>query len=290
MCKMKIAIIGAGYIGSSLARVFTRLGHEVSITNASNAQVLQEIAKETGAKPAAIMEVAQGAEAVIISIPPKSIPSLPAGFLDEAASGAVVIDTGNYYPLLRDGLIEPIERGLTESRWVEQQIKHPVIKAFNATPWYNLAKGLPAGTPGRLAMPVAGDDHAAKAVVFKLVEEAGFDAVDAGGLDESWRQQPGTPAYCVDLDVPGLRQALSEATTERGYDFKAIHLSEEELTAAYEMQNSFHKRIGEAVLTLMESNNWTEAEATKALYIQFAAGSKPANEILDFVFEYKRLE
>jgi predicted dinucleotide-binding enzyme len=99
---------------------------------------------------------------------------------------------------LRDGLIEPIERGMAESRWVEQQIKHPVIKAFNAIPWYNLTKGLPSGTPGRLVTPVAGDDSVAKAVVLELVEELGFDAVDAGGLDESWRQQPGTPAYCVE--------------------------------------------------------------------------------------------
>ncbi|WP_309137762.1 NADPH-dependent F420 reductase [Paenibacillus peoriae] len=290
LCRLKIAIIGTGYVGGNLARVITKLGHDVSITNSSNAKALQALAEETGAKPTTIEHVAQGAEVVIISIPPKSIPDLPPGFLDKIAPGGVVIDTANYYPLLFDIFIEPVEKGLPESRWVEQQIKHPVIKAFNATPWYNLTRGLPAENPGRLAMPVAGDDTAAKAIVLKLVEEIGFDAVDAGGLDESWRQQPGTPAYCVDLDVPSMHKALSEATKERSRDFKAIDLSDEERKAAHEMQSAFHKNINKAVLTLMESNNWTEAEATGALFTQFVKGSKPASDILKFVFEHKRLD
>ena len=78
-----------------------------------------------------------------------------------------------------------------------------------------MERGEPAGTPGRIALPVAGDDAAAKAVVLRLVDELGFDGVDAGGLDKSWRQQPGTPVYTADLDAEGVRRALSEARSER---------------------------------------------------------------------------
>lgn len=286
---MKIAIIGAGYIGGNLTRILSRLGHKVTIANAGNSRTLEELARETGARPAAIHNVAEGAEAVILSVPFRSIPELPAGFLDKAASNAVVIDTSNYYPLLRDNPVEAVEKGLPESRWVEQHIKHPVIKAFNATPWYNLRLGLPAGASGRLAMPVAGDDAAAKAVVLQLVDEMGFDGVDAGGLDESWRQQPGSPGYCLDLDVTGLSQALSEAVPERSVEFKACHLSSGELQAVRELQTAFHQKIAEAVRLLMESGNWSEAEAMKALFNQFIAGLQPAEDILKFVMEHKRL-
>ena len=106
----------------------------------------------------------------------------------------VVVDTGNYYPRERDGRIEAIEAGWPESRWVAQQLGRPVIKAFNNIYARHLLEfGRPKGTAGRIALPVAGDDEAAKAIVLKLVDELGFDGVDAGGLDESWRQQPGTP-------------------------------------------------------------------------------------------------
>ena len=90
-----------------------------------------------------------------------------------------MVDTGNYYPLQRDGAIDPIEKGLPENRWVEQHIQHPVIKAFNATNWH---KEIQSGRFRRLALPVSGDDDAAKEVVSRLVTEAGFDPVDAGGL------------------------------------------------------------------------------------------------------------
>jgi 8-hydroxy-5-deazaflavin:NADPH oxidoreductase len=123
---------------------------------------------------------------------------------------------GNYYPGQRDGRIEAIEAGLTESRWVAQQLNHPVIKAFNniyAEHLLNLGK--PKGTPGRIALPVAGDDRAAKGIVLRLVDELGFEGVDAGTLDESWRQQPATPVYCKDFDAEGVRRALSMANKER---------------------------------------------------------------------------
>jgi hypothetical protein len=104
-------------------------------------------------------------------------------------------------------------RGMVESRWVQQQLGRPVIKAFNNIYADHLRdNGRPAGTSGRIALPVAGDDESAKAVVMQLIDDLGFDAVDAGSLDQSWRQQPGTPVYTTDLDADGVRRALSEAS------------------------------------------------------------------------------
>jgi predicted dinucleotide-binding enzyme len=137
-----------------------------------------------------------------------------------------VIDTGNYYPQQRDGRIDGIEDGMTESRWVARQLGRPVVKAFNNIYAEHLMeRGKPAGSPGRIALPVAGDSAADKEVVMRLVEELGFDAVDAGGLDESWRQQPGTPVYATDLDVAGVHRALSEAKRERSPEWRATKRS-----------------------------------------------------------------
>lgn len=132
----------------------------------------------------------------------KNVPKLPRGLFEGVGKTVVVVDTCNYYPRQRDGRIPAIEAGTTESRWVEQQLGHPVIKAFNNIYAQHLMElGRPASTPRRIALPVAGDDETAKGVVLRLVEELGFDAVDAGGLDESWRQQPGSPVYTKDFEV-----------------------------------------------------------------------------------------
>jgi predicted dinucleotide-binding enzyme len=128
----------------------------------------------------------------------------------------VVIDTGNYYPGLRDGPIAAIDAGLPESCWVARQLGRPVVKAFNNIVAHSLAhEGRPAGDPGRIALPVSGDDARAKATVIDLVDQIGFDGVDAGDLETSWRQQPGTPVYCTDYDVEGVRRALAQADKSR---------------------------------------------------------------------------
>jgi len=110
---------------------------------------------------------------------------------------------------------------MTESRWVALQLGRPVVKAFNNIRAQHLLElGRPAGTPGRIALPVAGDDDSAKAVVLRLIDELGFDGVDAGGLDESWRQQPGAPVYGTDLDADGVRRALAKASRNRTPQFR----------------------------------------------------------------------
>ena len=218
---MKIGIIGAGNIGGNLTRRLTALGHDVSVANSRGPQTLTALAEETGATPVMAADAARGARIVVVAVPLKAVPGLPGGFLDGAARDAVVIDTGNYYPQ-RDGRIAAIEDGLAESRWTEGQIGHPVIKAFNATYAQDiLGRGLPQGSAGRQAMPVAGDDPDAKQTVRDLIDELGFDTVDAGGLDESWRQQPGTPVYGSRGDTDAVTEALAAASPERTAEYRA---------------------------------------------------------------------
>jgi predicted dinucleotide-binding enzyme len=213
---MKIGIIGAGNIGGALTRRFRQLGHEVFVANSRGPNTLRDLAKETGAKPVTVAEAAHAGEVVIVTIPQRNIPNLPKNLFAEVGKDVVVVDTGNYYPQQRDGRIQEIESGMTESRWVERQLGHPVIKAFNNIyAQHLLERGKPSGSKGRIALPVAGDDANAKAVVMRLVDDLGFDPVDAGGLDESWKQQPATPVYGTDFDTEGVRRALAQASPER---------------------------------------------------------------------------
>lgn len=220
---MKIGIIGAGNIGGNLTRRLTALGHEVSVANSRGPRTLTELVAETGATAVPVEEAARGAEIVVVTVPLKAVPDLPAGVLEGAAEGVAVIDTGNYYPKQRDGKIAGIEdEGLTESRWTERQLGHPVIKAFNGTYAQDiLDRHRPAGDPGRMALPVAGDDEAAKTKVRALIDELGYDTVDAGGIDDSWRQQPDTPVYGLRAGVEEVTKALAEASPERKPEFKA---------------------------------------------------------------------
>lgn len=208
-------------MGVVLARNLAGRGHHVSMANSRGPDSLGALAAETGATRASIFDAA-AAEVVIIAIPTKAVAELPGGLLASTADGAVVIDIGNYHPQLRDGRIADIDNGLPDSQWVAQQIGRPVIKAFNSVFANSLAtKGAPRGTMGRIALPVAGDSPLAKAVALRLVDELGFDPVDAGVLDDSWRQQPGTPAYCRDLDAAALRRALDEAERSRVAEYRA---------------------------------------------------------------------
>lgn len=223
---MKIGIIGAGNIGGNLTRRFTALGHEVFVANSRGPETLKELAKETGAKAVAVKEAARAGEVMIVTIPEAHIHELPKDLFAGIPDNLVVIDTGNYYPRHRDGRIAEIESGVTESRYVEKQLGRPVIKAFNNIYAEHLLKnGRSAGAPDRIALPVAGDNPKAKAVVMKLVDQLGFDPVDAGGIDDSWRQQPGTPVYAADFNAEGVRRALSEANRKRPPEFQATEKS-----------------------------------------------------------------
>jgi predicted dinucleotide-binding enzyme len=218
---MKIGIIGAGHIGGALVRRLTKLGHDVSVANSRGPASLSALVHETGAKAVTVQEAVRDKDLVVVTVPEKSIASLPKNLFSAARPDTVVIDTGNYYPQ-RDGRIEEIERGTTESRWVAKQLGRPVIKVFNNIYAQHLFdRGMPTGAPGRIALPVAGDDAKAKSIVIRLVDELGFDGVDAGSIDESWRQQPGTPVYATDHDANGVRDDLAKASPERRPEFRA---------------------------------------------------------------------
>jgi len=199
---VRIGIIGSGNIGGTLTRRLSAAGHEVAVANTRGPESLRDLAAETGATPTTPEEAA-AAELLVIAVPLRAVPDLP------DVSGKVVVDANNYYPG-RDGRIEAIENGTASSRWVAEQLPGArVVKAFNTIQWSHLLEqGRPAGEAGRIALPVASDDGAAKETVMGLVEELGFDAVDAGGLDDSRRQEPGTPVYGADLNAEQTRRAL----------------------------------------------------------------------------------
>ena len=218
---MRIGFIGVGELGGTLARRLAKLGHQVSIANSRGPESLSALAAEIGATPVSVVDAAKAAEIVIISIPTKAVADLPPKLFANAPS-CVVIDTGNYHPELRDGRIDAIDRGMLDSQWVAQRIGRPVVKAFNNIFAKSLLeKGVPRGTVGRIALSVFGDSLEAKAAVLRLVDELGFDPLDGGDLANSWRQQPGTPAYCRDLEAIALRRALTEAVRSRISEYRA---------------------------------------------------------------------
>jgi 8-hydroxy-5-deazaflavin:NADPH oxidoreductase len=206
---MKIGIIGSGNIGGTLTRRLQALGHDVTVGNSRGPETLAPLAAETGATAGSARQAAGSGDVVVIATPLRAVPDLPA----QALRGKVVVDANNYYPG-RDGHIRALDDGsATSSRWTAGQLPGAtVVKAFNTIQaGHLLSGGRPAGDPDRVALPVAADDAAAKRTVMALVEQLGFDPIDAGGLDDSWRQQPGTPVYVADLDAAGVRDGLTAA-------------------------------------------------------------------------------
>jgi predicted dinucleotide-binding enzyme len=219
--NMRIGIIGAGNIGATLTRGLRALGHEVRIANSRGPETLTELATETGATAVWAADAAADADLVIITIPQKNVPNLAPKITAAAKPGAPIIDTNNYYPKQRDGKIDAIEAGQTESEWVSSQLGVPVVKVFNGIFWKHLlTSGTDPGTAGRIALPIAGADGPAKKLVMGVVDALGFDPVDGGTLDESWRQQPGTPVYGKDYGVADTIKALADAPLERPLEFR----------------------------------------------------------------------
>jgi predicted dinucleotide-binding enzyme len=219
---MRIGIIGAGHIGGTLTRRLRRLGHDVHVSNSRSPETLTDLADETGATAVWAKDAAIDADLVILSIPQKNVPDLADGIVDARKAGAPVIETNNYYPQQRDGEIAAIEDGQAESAWVAEQIGAPVYKVFNGIFWKHLLdSGKPSGAPDRIALPIAGEDGPGREVVHGVVEQLGFDPVDAGPISQSWRQQPGTPVYGKDFDADATRRALAEATPERTAEWSA---------------------------------------------------------------------
>lgn len=156
---MKIAIIGTGNIGATLARQLAALGDDVSIANSRGPETLTHVADQTGATPVATTDIADDTQVVILAVPQKAIPDLASAIRDRLPHDVVVVDAGNYVPTVRDGAIPELDGGMVESRWTWTQLRHPIVKAFNTIAAPSLRTGArPAGAPDRIAAPVAGDD------------------------------------------------------------------------------------------------------------------------------------
>lgn len=210
---MRIAVLGAGNIGTTLARRFAGAGHEVRLANSRGPDTFADVAADVGASAMHAEEAVRGVDVVVTSTPFSAAPRLEP-VLAAAPAHAVLIDTSNYFPG-RDGVIAAVEAGQVESVWVSERIGRPFVKAWNNILQASLAnRHHPAGHPDRTALSVAGDDAASKFLAMHLVELTGFDAVDGGPIEESWRQQPGSPAYTTELTRDALLDALARADRE----------------------------------------------------------------------------
>lgn len=207
---MIIGVVGAGRIGGTIAGRLSAAGHEVRLANSRGPDTIRDLAHQLGATATDVRGAVDGADVVITSIPIVALPSL-SSVLANAPAHAVVIDTSNYWPG-KDGLIVELLQGPVESEWVDHRLGRPVVKAWNnILAGSFVTKASRPGSPGRIALAVAGDDAADKQIAMDLVDITGFDPVDSGPLSESWRQQPGAPAYCTDLSAGELRNALAAA-------------------------------------------------------------------------------
>ena len=206
-----IGLIGAGHIGSQVARLAVAHGYDVVISNSRGPESLRELVTELGprARAGTVVEAAQAGDMVVVTIPLKSIRSVPAAPL----AGKIVIDTNNYYPQ-RDGHIPELDsESTTTSELLQAHLPtSKVVKAFNHIYAADLTTdGQPAGTKNRRALVIAGNDAAAKAEVSRLLDDFGFDTVDAGPLQEGWRIQRDTPGYGPRRNADELRRDLAAA-------------------------------------------------------------------------------
>jgi predicted dinucleotide-binding enzyme len=219
---MKIGVIGAGHIGKAVARLASAVGHDVVIANSRGPETMAEIARETGARAVSIQEAAMATDIVVLAIPQAAVVSLSPALFEATPETAAIVDTGNYYPQARDGVIPEIDGGVLDSEWVASRIGRPVIKAFNMLKAHSLAYlGKAPGTPERIAIAISGDDQSKKDKVATLIDQIGFDVVDSGPLSESWRHQVGTIGYCHDYDALTLRAALAATDGSRIAQYRA---------------------------------------------------------------------
>jgi len=211
---MKIGILGTGNIGKTLVMRLSEAGHDVKVANARGPETIDAELLSAGAKAVTSEEAFVDINVVILSIPLNKIPGI-AGSVARLPEDAVVIDTSNYYPF-RDEKIAAIEDGQAESLWVVEQLGRPIVKAWNAIGSASLArKGKPAGAPDRIAIPVSADREQDFKIAEALVNDTGLDAFHAGTLADSWRQQPGAPVYCTDLNLSEVDAALNAAERDR---------------------------------------------------------------------------
>ena len=249
---MQIGIIGTGYIGGTLTRKLTTLGYTVFITNKNDGKTLNDLKEGFGAIPVSLTEVVKNVDLIIVTIPQKSVLDLPKDLFDSVGENTIIVDTGNFYPNLRDGGIEGLDDTFANSEWVQNIFGRPIVKAFNSVVFSSLADGSkPKGDLNRIGLPVASDDENAKQKVMELVDTLGFEPVDGGTIAQSWRQQPGSPVYCTDLTAPEIITHFERMGTVRTPELKEEiiknrTLQEQGVIAANPNDHYGHKNHGKA--------------------------------------------
>ena len=214
---MKIGIIGAGEMGRCLASRLVTCGHTVSIANSRGPASLKQVVENVGAEPVSIEGATKNKDVIIVSIPQKSIADLPKKLFEDIPGDTVVIDTGNYYPGLRDGAIPALEQIGIDSLWVQMHLGVAVVKVFNSILATSIKDfGRPRGDRNRIAIAISGDSIKSKKIVFTLVEELGFDPYDVGDIAQSWKQQPGSPIYCRDIHLEELKKRVESMADRPG--------------------------------------------------------------------------
>ena len=206
-----IGLIGAGHIGAQVARLAVAAGYDVVISNSRGPETLSALVAELGARAraATAADAARAGDIVVVSVPLKNYRDVPV----EPLAGKIVIDTNNYYPQ-RDGHIPELDNESTTTAELLQAHlpTSKVVKAFNHIYAAELTThGQPKGTPNRRAFVIAGDDNGAKTTVTHLLDQFGFDTVDAGPLKEGWRIQRDTPGYGPRRTAEEMRRDLAAA-------------------------------------------------------------------------------
>jgi predicted dinucleotide-binding enzyme len=211
---MKIGILGAGTIGTTLARKLAAAGHDVKVANSRGPETIKAEVLETGARAATAKDAVSDIDVAILSMPHTGFEKVR-HLVATLPEQTVVIDTSNYFPQ-RDGVNPALETGQVESEWIQAFFGRPVVKAWNAIGTVPFAEnGTPKGHPDRVAVPIAGDRIRDREVAMALMNDTGFDGYDAGPLAESWRQQPGSPVYCTNLIYDEIGPALAAAERDR---------------------------------------------------------------------------
>jgi predicted dinucleotide-binding enzyme len=221
MNTLKIGILGVGSIGKTIALRLAAAGHSVEVANSTDPETISDDVLATGAKAEWAEKVVKDKDVLILSIPFFKIPALKP-LIATVAKDTVLIDTSNYYPGKpgyyqgRDPEVEDLDNTIAESEWVQEQLDHPVVKAWNNILAETLLnKHQPEAHPERLAIAVAADRTRDLELAAELIELTGFDAFHTGSVADSWRQQPGAPAYCTDMKARDLPAALAAVERAR---------------------------------------------------------------------------
>lgn len=236
MSKLRIGIVGVGNIGKTLAIKLSAAGHNVKVANSRGPETITSDITATGARPVDMTELMKELDVLIISIPLNQIPMIAQQIKNNLSSETVLIDTSNYYPF-RDTNIPVLDGGQVESVWVEQQLGHPIAKAWNCIYTKSFdQKGSAAGSKNRICLPVAADRDRDRKLTMELVDATGFDAFAAGPISDSWRQQPGTPVYCTDLTRDQLPLALAKAEKDQSPIRRDLLMSEKFSQKVFDVQ------------------------------------------------------